>query len=168
VSRGLKIAAISILIFLGIVITYTAGCVVVPRARLTVDGRPALGWLHRANRRETLFLTRRDGGKAESYFIYISGDSKAIVSGCGPWTVTRVPAFPAGDLNPPCETVVANEGTTRIPSLLGRNFAAGSNFVEFTADEGSRVKATGEPYNRQPSNGRQSNGSAKYTTNDIL
>ena len=46
---------------------YTAWYFVVPDARLTVDGRREQEWLHRRNHRETLFLTRRDKGKAESY-----------------------------------------------------------------------------------------------------
>src|SRR5713226_1665224 len=89
VRRGLKIAAISILVFLGIVITfdifspYTVWYFVVPDARLIVDGRPAKGWLHRGHHGESLFLTRRDRGKAESYMIWIPHDRQGGVLSCG-------------------------------------------------------------------------------------
>lgn len=148
VGRDLKIAAISILVFLGIVITldifshYTAWYFVVPSARLTVDGRPEQVWLHRGNHRESLVLTRRDRGKAESYMIWIPHDRQGSVLSCGHWTAPRLPAFPIGDVSPPCWTIVASESPTPKPSLPTRNLAAGTNFVEFTADDGSRLKAS--------------------------
>jgi len=123
VRRGLKTAAILILVLLGILITvdifspYAAWYFVVPSARLTVDGRPDQGWLHRGNHRESLFLTRRDRGKAESYLIWIPKDRQESVLSCGHWTAPRLPAFPIGDLNPPCWTIVASEDPTPKPSL---------------------------------------------------
>lgn len=146
--RGVKIAAISILVLLGIVITvdifspYTVWYFVVPSARLTVDGRPERGWVHRGKHRESLFLTRGDRGKTESYMICIPKDRQGYVLSCGHWTAPRLPAFPIGDLNPPCWTIVASEDPTPKPSLPVRNLAAGTAFVEFTADDGSRVKAS--------------------------
>ncbi len=146
--RGLKIAAISILVFLGITITlsifspYTVWYLVVPNARLMVNGRPAQGWLHRGHHGESLFLTRRDRGKAESYMIWIPHDRQGGVLSCGHWTAPRLPAFPIGDVNPPCWIVVASEDPSPKPSLPPRNLVAGINFVEFTADDGSRLRAS--------------------------
>jgi hypothetical protein len=148
VRRGLKIAAISILVLFGILITveifspYAVWYFVVPSARLTVDGRPAQGWLHRSSHRGTLFLTRRDRRKAESYMIWIPHDRQGSVVSCGHWTAPRLPAFPIGDVNPPCWTIVASEDPSPKPSLAARNLAAGINFVEFTADDGSRLRAS--------------------------
>jgi hypothetical protein len=148
VRSGLKIAAISILVLFGIVTIheifppYTAWYFVVPSARLTVDGRPEPGWLHRGNRRETLFLTRRDKEKAEAYMIWIPHDGLGIVCNCGHWTAPRLPVFPVGDVNPPCWVFSAGGGPTSKPTLPARNLVAGTDFVEFTADDGSRVRAS--------------------------
>jgi hypothetical protein len=87
VSRArYAIAAISVLVLVGVVITlevfspYTAWYFVVPNAQLTVDGRREQGWLHRGNHTETLFLTRRDKKKTESYMIWVPHDRQGIVS----------------------------------------------------------------------------------------
>ena len=148
VKSAFKIAAISILILLGILTTheifspYTAWYFVVQNAQITVDGRPEQGFLHRGNHRQTLFLTRREKGKAESYMIWIPHDRQGSISNCGHWTAPRFPAFPIGDLNPPCWTFSAREGPTPKPTLPERNLALGIGFVEFTADDGSRIKAS--------------------------
>jgi hypothetical protein len=142
----LKIAAILILVLFGIVVTheifspYTAWYFVVPKTRLTVDGRPEQGRLHRGNHGETLFLTRREKGKEESYMIWIPRDRQGIVASCGHWTAPRFPVFPIGDVNPPCWTFFFSGGPTPKPTLPGRNLAAGIDFVEFTADDGRRLK----------------------------
>ncbi len=147
-KSGLKIAAISVLVLVGVVIIlevfspYTAWYFVVPKARLTVDGRREQGWLHRGNHRETLFLTRRSKGKAESYMIWIPHDRQGIAWSCGNWTAPRFPAFSIGDVNPPCWTFSAGEAPTPKPTLPARNLAVGADFVEFTADDGSRIKAS--------------------------
>jgi hypothetical protein len=148
VKSGLKIAVISVLVLVGVVITlgvfspYTAWYFIVPNARLTVDGRREQGWLHRGNHRETLFLTRGDKGKAESYMIWVPHDRQAIVWRCGNWAAPRFPAFPIGDVNPPCWTFSATEAPTPNPALPARKLAVGADFVEFIADDGSRIKAS--------------------------
>ena len=148
-KKGLKIATISVLILVGALIAleafspYTAWYFVVPKAQLTVDGRREQGWLHRGNHGETLFLTLRNKGKTESYMIWVPHDRKGVVWNCGNWTAPRFfPAFPIGDLNPPCWTFSTSEAPTPKPTLPARNLAVGAGFVEFTADDGSRIKAT--------------------------
>jgi hypothetical protein len=146
--RGLKIAAISILVLLGIVVTreifsgYTVWYFVVPSARLTVDGRLEQGWLHRGNHGENLFLTRRKGENVESYLIMLPRDRQGSVSSCGNWTAPRSPVFPIGDVNPPCWTFYAAEDPTPRAILPARELASGEHFVEFTADDGSRIKVS--------------------------
>jgi hypothetical protein len=148
VKSGLKIAAISALVLLGVVITretfspYTAWYFIVPKARLTVDGRRQPGWLHRGNHRETLFLTRRDEGRAESYLIWVPHDRQGIVWSCGNWTAPRFPAFRIGDVNPPCWTFSASEAPSQKLTLPVRNLVAEPGSVEFIADDGSRLRAS--------------------------
>jgi hypothetical protein len=148
VRKGLKIAAISILVLFGIVIIreifspYTAWYFVVPGARLTVDGRQEQGWLHRGNHERNMFLTRRKEGKVESYLILIPRDGQGSVSSCGNWTAPRLPVFSIGDVNPPCWTFYAAEDQTPKLNLPARKLASGDNFVEFTADDGSRIRGS--------------------------
>ena len=125
VKSGLKIAAISVLVLVGVVIIlevfspYTAWYFVVPKARLTVDGRREQGWLHRGNHRETLFLTRRSKGKAESYMIWIPHDRQGIAWSCGNWTAPRFPAFSIGDVNPGVPAVVESPIATIVVTAQG-------------------------------------------------
>jgi hypothetical protein len=148
VSRGFKIAAISILVLFGILVAretsspYTAWYFVIPTARFTVDGRPVQGWLHQGNHERNLFLTRRKMGNVESYLIVLPRDGQGSVSSCGNWTAPRLPAFPIGDLNPPCWTWQAAEDPTPRPNPQPRKIASGEHFVEFTADDGSRIRGS--------------------------
>jgi len=146
--RSLKIAAIALSVFLVVVMThaifstYTAWYFFVPSARLTIDGRQEQGWLHRGNHRETLFVTRRVDGKADSYMIWVPNGRKGIVWNCVSWTAPRFLVFPIGDVNPPCFAFSASASSAQKPSLPARNLAVGTDFVKFTADDGSRIKAS--------------------------
>jgi hypothetical protein len=148
VRSRLKIVAVSVLVLVGVVIIheiispYTPWYFVVPNARLTVDGEQAQGWLHRGNHRETLFLTRCDVTKAESYLIWVPHGGHGAVWSCGNWTAPRFPVFPIGDVNPPCLTFTFGEGSTPKAILPARHLVLGTDFVEFTADDGSRIKAS--------------------------
>jgi hypothetical protein len=148
VRRSLKIVAISVLALFGVAIIagifspYTSWYFYVPNARITVDGKKEQGWLHRGAHRETMFLTLRGRGKAESYMIPIPHNQHGFVSSCGQWTAPRFPAFPIGDVNPPCWMFVVKENPTVEPIVPAGDLVAGTNFVEFTADGGGRVRAT--------------------------
>jgi hypothetical protein len=111
---------------------YTSWYFRVPLSEMTVDGKTASGWLHRGNEWQVLFVTRNDAMQPESYMIVIP---QGAVSSCANWVASRLPAFPIGDVNPPCVILgrIAPEGPPR-------NLVSGPNFVEFTADDYSRVK----------------------------
>ena len=148
VRRVLKIAAISILVLLGVLVSrevffsYTVWYFVVPSARITVDGRLEQGWLHRGNHGKNLFLTRRKMGNVESYLILLPDNGQGNVSSCGNWTAPRFPAFPIGDVNPPCWTFHAADDPTPRVNLPARKLASGERFVEFTADDGNRIRGS--------------------------
>jgi len=111
---------------------YTAWYSRVGNARLTVDGKDARGSLHRGNRGETFFVTRRDKSKTESYSISVLPSGQGFVSNCANWTAPRLPVFPIGDVNPPCWTVSNGD----------RNLVVGTKSLQFTADDGSRITAS--------------------------
>jgi hypothetical protein len=121
---------------------YTVWYFVIPGARLTVDGRQEQGWLHHGNRGKNLFLTRRKAGNAETYLITLPLDEKGSVSSCGNWTAPRFPVFPIGDVNPPCWTSYAAEDPTPRVNLPARKLASGERFVEFTGDDGGRIRGS--------------------------
>jgi hypothetical protein len=145
VKRALKIAASSALVFVGVAVAlsifspYTAWYFIVPTAHLTVDGRPVHGWLHRGSHAKVLFLTRQVKGKSESYMVGLRDSRPRLVLSCGAWTAPRLPAFPVGDVNPPC---LFASSAADSPLLPDRNLLVGLDSVEFTADDGSRIKAT--------------------------
>jgi hypothetical protein len=146
VRRRLKFAAISIVVLFVILVAreifsgYTVWYFIVPSAQVMVDGRLERGWLHRGNHGENLFLSRSKGKNVESYLIMLPRDRKGSVSSCGNWTAPKFPAFPVGDLNPPCWTFYAAEDPTPRVNLPARELVSGEHFVEFTADDGSRIK----------------------------
>lgn len=118
---------------------YTSWYFRVPNVQLTVDGKTAQGWLHRGNRNGTLFLTRRDNLVVESYLIL---PSRGVVWSCGAWTAPRIPAFPIGDVNPPCWTLSTEDNLSTKPIRPARNLTVGTKLLEFTADDGKRIRVS--------------------------
>lgn len=122
---------------------YTIYLVRVPAAKLFADGKPEKGWLHRGARGKTLILTRTVSGKRESYWIEYPGEKGGWVSSCGEWTAGKFPIIAIGDVNPPCFSIRADPGTEVVPQRRLRSKRAplfGTQFVEFTADDGDRLR----------------------------
>ena len=144
-KTALKFALVLLLAFVALVIVhaafspYTAWYFRLSDARFTVDGKEVRGSLHRGNRGQTLFLTRRDKSKAESYMISIPQGRRGFVSNCGNWTAPRLTVFPIGDVNPPCWAF--SDGETSTLARPNRNLVLGVRSIEFTADDGSRITA---------------------------
>jgi hypothetical protein len=149
---GLKIVAIVMLALLVIIVAheiyspYMSWYFLVPGARLTVDDRPEHGWLHRSRHGRVLFLTRQGKEKNESYEIWIPRDERGSVMSCGEWTAPEFFVFSIGDVNPPCLTLslrfIPNDGPPPKSTGPRRNLVAGPGHVEFTADDGSRLKVS--------------------------
>ena len=146
--RVLKFAAVLMLVLIGLLVAegiyspYVFWYFIVPHAQLTVDGKPAQGWLHRSHHGDILFLTRHDTDKVETYRIWISHDGKAGASRCEDWTAPRFPAFSIGDVNPPCLKIEIADDSIPKPTPPKRDFVAREAFVEFTADDGSRLRVS--------------------------
>lgn len=134
IRKALTVGAVLVSILAGLVLAsailspYTTWYFLVPNATLTVDGRLTKGWRHRGNHGRTEFLTRINSTGRESYIIWIPGDGRGTVHKCADWTSPRIPAFPIGDVNPPCSWN---------SSLVSRRLVIGPRSLEFTAEDGA-------------------------------
>jgi len=116
----------------------TSYFVIVPGAKVLADGKVAEGWLHRGVKGQILILTRGVSGRRESYWIGLPGEKGAGVGSCGDWTAPKFPVLAIGDVNPPCLFVITEASKA---TILNRSAVFGPRFVEFTADDGTRLKA---------------------------
>jgi hypothetical protein len=121
---------------------YTAFFVLVPWAKISTDNKPTEGWLHKGRKWQCLFLTRIVSGRRESYWISRPGEKSGGVASCGHWVASRFPVIAIGDVNPPCVTIANDDLLERRPSTFKRMPAFGTKTIEFTADDGGRVKVS--------------------------
>lgn len=146
--RALKIAAVLFLVFVVAPLVYSAFDPYIVwyfadyHARLTVDGKPAPGRVHRDRSGRAIFVTRSDGEKPRTYLIELPSQTSGHVLSCGSWVAPRFPAFAIGDVNPPCWIFSFPGDPNPPPVHLPANFVSGANFVEFTAYDGKRTRAT--------------------------
>src|SRR5712692_7914106 len=104
--KALSIAAITIGVLFTLLVvreaffSYTVYLLIVPSARISTDGKPTSGWLHRGGRGRLLILTRNSSGNRESYWIELPNERGGFVSLCGGWTAPRFPLIPIGDWGP--------------------------------------------------------------------
>ncbi len=144
--KVLAAAAIAVGVLLTLVVIreaffgYTAYFVMIPGAKVFVDGKPTTGWLHRGGRGQFLILTRSVSGRRESYLVSRPDEKGAHVQGCGDWAAPRFPVV-AGDINPPCSSLVGMNDESKV-SAPKRALIFGERSVEFTADDGDRMKTS--------------------------
>lgn len=122
--------------------SYTAYFIIVPGARLYADGKAISGWLHKGDKGRAFILTRGGSGKPESYWIAMPGERNGWISSCGGWAAPSFPLVAIGDVNPRCFSFVNSEDPNPTPKPLERKPLFGPRFVEFSADDGSRIKAS--------------------------
>jgi hypothetical protein len=83
---------------------------------------------------------RTDSNPRQSYLVALSGRKWLIH--CGEWHAPRLPAFPIGDVNPPCS--IFNNGAelpTADNPIVG-TLKAGPHSVEFQRLQGRKVSAS--------------------------
>jgi hypothetical protein len=141
--KALTTIAIAIFVLFALVVIreaffgYRAYFLIVPGAEVFTDGKPSVGWLHRAGKGQVLILTRSVSGLRESYWIRRPGEKAGGVSDCGDWTAPKSPLISIGDVNPPC--LVLATGPPK-ENRQKRSPTFGLRVLEFTADNGERLK----------------------------
>jgi hypothetical protein len=146
--KVLKISALVVgVLFVLVVIreaffSYTSYFVIVPGAKVYADGKPVSGWLHRGGKGHAFILTRGGSGKNESYWITLQTEKGSWISSCDDWSAPSFPLVAIGDVNPPCFTFALTEDPTPKPKSPERKLGFGPRFIEFTADDGSRLRTS--------------------------
>lgn len=114
--------------------------VLAPTMKLMVDRQLTPGWVHRETHGYSMIITCNDSHKRESYFVNVLGEKGMWVRDCGNWTAPRFPIMAMGDYNPPCTFITPGEQPeTKLPE---RNLIAEPHFIEFTADDGKRLRVS--------------------------
>ena len=122
---------------------YTAYFVIVPGARVYADGKPISGWLHRRKKGDRFIVTRSDSARHESFLFTLPNNERdgGVIS-CGQWAAPRFPLVAIGDVNPPCSGFDFGGDSKPRPKTPERNFRVGPRFLEFTADDGNRIRTS--------------------------
>ncbi len=148
--RTLKIVGVALSILFALIVVreaffgYTAYYVIVPSASLYINGKPISGWLHR-NKKLQAYIVTLNGDKHESYLVSASNEYGGSVHSCGDWTASRFPIVAIGDVNPPCLSFFyVEESTNSTPRTepAERKLTFGPQFLEFTTDDGSRLRTS--------------------------
>jgi len=157
IRQGLTLLAVLTVAFWSFVVPasilnhYTVWYFMMPAARLTLDGKLNAGYVHwgeGGSNGGAVMLTVLQRSQTATYRIWLP-NSQAVPSErnsvgrpstqrCAGWTAPRFPLFSIGDVNPPCSYLFDDTPTPNPPE---RNIVAGPGFVEFTADDGKRVRA---------------------------
>jgi hypothetical protein len=111
---------------------YTVWFLRVPDAVITVNGTRASGWAHKTTKDgHTMFFTRADSKKTETYDLVFIEDGNGHVLSCGTWVASRMPLIAVGDVNPPCF----------FEGLAGHDLTRGPRSIAFTTYDGTRLEA---------------------------
>jgi hypothetical protein len=110
--------------------------------RVAVDGVRG-GYLHTSWSRPFVVITRTDSTRAQSYLVRLSGSAEFSegITYCNNWHAPRLPAFPMGDVNPPCTGFLDDPDTPDADRPLSKTLTARPGFVEFTTVRGKEVTA---------------------------
>jgi hypothetical protein len=109
---------------------------------VAVDGVRS-GYLHKNLLHSAVMITRTDSKRNQSYLVRISGTefSQSMIY-CGDWHAPRIPAFPIGDVNPPCVGFLDGPDPPDADRPLSSSLTARPGFVEFSTVQGKKLRAT--------------------------
>jgi hypothetical protein len=148
VTRSIKNVAIVlgvIVLLFAVLILATANLYIIPFARITEDGKPVGGYVHRNSYRgplKRLVVTRSEMGRRRSYLVGIDDAHGGPFAGyCDDWTAPPWPAILLRHVNPPCVHFYA-AGVPPPPYEPTRNIRTENNAVEFTANDGKRIRVS--------------------------
>jgi len=117
--------------------------VIVPFAEVFADAKPVQGWLHREIKGRQYVVTRISASRVrESDLITFGG--RATTWPCADRLPSRSPIFMLGDVNHPCFQldIILDDDPKPPPVPLQPKPRTGPHFVEFTATDGARIRAT--------------------------
>jgi hypothetical protein len=106
---------------------------------VAVDGSRH-GYLHINKRNSAVIITRTDSNPHQSYLVAVSGRKWMIH--CGEWYAPRLPAFPIGDVNPPCSTFSNGAELSTADNPIFSTLKTGPHSVEFQTAQGRRISAS--------------------------
>jgi hypothetical protein len=106
---------------------------------VTVDGVRS-GYLHRSWDRAAVIITRTDSKPSQSYLVWVPG--KKFLIHCGEWHAPRLPAFPIGDVNPPCSVLSNGSNMPTADNPVDSTLIGRPGSVEFYTVQGKKVTAS--------------------------
>jgi len=106
---------------------------------VTVDGIQD-GYLHTNWSRTAVMITRTDSKPSQSYLVWLS-ESKFMIY-CGDWHAPRLPAFPIGDVNPPCMGFLDDPDPPGADRPVDSTLTVRPGFVAFSTVRGKKVTVT--------------------------
>ena len=109
------------------------------KSEVAVDGIRS-GFLHVNREHSAVIITRTDLRPSQSYLVRFSG--KGSLTHCGDWQAPRLPAFPVGDVNPPCLFFSNSSDLPVADNAVLSTLTARSGFVEFQTEHGNKVTAS--------------------------
>jgi len=108
-------------------------------SQVAVDGVRS-GFLHVNSEHSAVIITRTDLRPSQSYLVGLSG--RKSVTHCGNWEAPRLPAFPIGDVNPPCSFFSNGSDLPVADNAVLSTLTARLGFVEFKTEHGKKVTAS--------------------------
>ena len=103
-----------------------------------VNGQKTSGYLHADPQRTSIFLTRTDEGRRETYRVRVLG--RKAVDDCLDWSPPRFLPFPLrSDDEAPCMGLPAR--STVMDAPVGATLIPSRRSVEFTTSSGKTIKA---------------------------
>lgn len=106
---------------------------------VAVDGVRS-GFLHVNRAHSAAIITRTDLHPSQSYLVGLSGERFLIH--CGGWEAPQLPAFPIGDVNPPCSFFSNGSGLPVADNAVLSTLTVRPGFVEFQTAHGKKVSAS--------------------------
>ena len=108
-------------------------------SQVTVDGVRS-GFVHINSEHSAVIITRTDLHPSQSYLVGLSAEKS--VTHCGDWEAPRFPAFPIGDVNPPCSFFTNGSELPVADNAILSTLKARPGFVEFKTEHGKNVTAS--------------------------
>lgn len=143
--KGAAVLAGTLVILIGSIIVWKANFFLLPLATLEENGVKSSGYVYgnsyRPKRVSSLLITRQESDRRHSYLASIDNNHGGpVVLDCEDWTAPHAPLFMFPDVNPPCIHWYAAEDVPPAPRTPKRNVKVETQLVEFTANDGKRVR----------------------------